>query len=187
MGKASKRIAKFLIRKWEYNSFPEDVEKAVVIMAPHTSMWDFCYGKLYFIVHGKKPAFLIKKEAFFWPLGPILRKLGGLPVDRGKRTGLTDEVIKAFSESEGEFYLVITPEGTREKTKNWKKGFIRIAKGANVPIICGFIDFVNKKMGVMPPLDMSGTEDEIMERVKQRYTGMEGFHKGKFATGYEEN
>jgi 1-acyl-sn-glycerol-3-phosphate acyltransferase len=186
MGKLSNKIAKFLIRKWNYNEFPEDVEKAVVIMAPHTSMWDFYYGKLYFMAHNRKPTVLIKKEIFFWPLSPILKKLGGVPVDRGKRTGITESAIKAFAERKGRFYLVITPEGTRQKTKHWKKGFIRIAKSADVPILCGFIDCDNKRMGIMEELlDMSGIEDEIMERVKRRYIGLKGINPENFATGYE--
>ncbi|MDR2009559.1 MAG: 1-acyl-sn-glycerol-3-phosphate acyltransferase [Bacteroidales bacterium] len=181
-----KKLAKFVLkcRKWNYNEFP-DIDKAVVLMAPHTSMMDFVYGKIYFIAHGKKPTILIKKEIFFWPMGPILRKLGAIPVDRGKRTGITDMAVETFKNKEGRFYLVITPEGTRKKTKNWKKGFIRIAKAANVPVICGFIDFKTRSMGVMEPLDMSGTDEEIMERVKRRYVGFEGVHPENFATGYE--
>lgn len=181
-----KRIARFILKcsRWKYNEFP-DVDKAVVLMAPHTSMWDFYYGKIYFIANGRKPTVLIKKESFFWPLGPILKKLGGIPVDRGKRTGITEKAIEAFEKESGRFYLVITPEGTRQKTKNWKKGFIRIAKAANVPVICGFIDFTTRSMGVMEPMDMSGTEEEIMERIKKRYVGLKGVHPDKFATGYE--
>ena len=181
-----KRLAKFILKifGWKYNEFP-DIDKAVVIMAPHTSMRDFIWGKIYFAAHGKKPTILIKKEMFFWPLGPILRRIGCIPVDRGRRSGLTDSSVKEFAEREGSFYLIITPEGTRKKTKNWKKGFIRIAKGAAVPIICGFIDFGTRMMGVMEPLDMSGNEEEIMERVKRRYIGLKGARKDKFATGYE--
>jgi 1-acyl-sn-glycerol-3-phosphate acyltransferase len=182
-----KRIAKSILKcgKWNYNEFP-DVNKAVVLMAPHTSMLDFIYGKLYFIASGKKPTILVKKEIFFWPLGHILKKLGAIPVDRGKRTGITDMAIESFNNKEVCFYLVITPEGTRKKTKNWKKGFIRIAQATNVPVVCGFIDIRTRSMGVMEePLDMSGTDDEIMERVKRRYLGFKGIHPEKFATGYE--
>jgi 1-acyl-sn-glycerol-3-phosphate acyltransferase len=178
-------FARFLLKigKWEYNDFP-DVDKAVVLMAPHTSMWDFYYGKVYFASQGRKPIVLIKKEAFFWPVGPILKRMGGVPVDRGKKTGLTDKAIESFK-CEGRFYLVITPEGTRTKTKNWKKGFVRIAKAANVPVVCGFLDCENRKLGNLGLLDMSGSEEEVMQRVKRKYTGYKGIHPEKFETGYE--
>lgn len=184
----AKRFSRFLLKigRWKYNDFP-DVKKAVVLVAPHTSMVDFYYGSVYFNTQGHKAMVLIKKEAFFWPLGPILRKLGGVPVDRGKRTGLTAKAISSINEAEAEFYLVITPEGTRSATKNWKKGFIRIAKATNVPVILGVVDKKNRRMGVLeqPFLDMSGTDAEIMERLKKRYLGLEGLRKDKFITGYE--
>ncbi len=169
---------------WKYNKFP-DVEKAVVLMAPHTSMWDFVLGKLYFYIHGYKPQVLIKKEAFWGPFGYLLKKMGGIPVDRGKKTGIADTAIKNLQNSQERFYLVITPEGTRKKTKNWKKGFIRIAKTANVPVVMGFLNKNNKTMGVLGFLDMQGNEDEIMERLKKQYIGFSGLRKNKFETGYE--
>ncbi|HNQ68076.1 MAG TPA: 1-acyl-sn-glycerol-3-phosphate acyltransferase [Bacteroidales bacterium] len=182
----SKFLAKLFIKagRWKYNDFP-DVEKAVVLMAPHTSMWDFVLGKMYFAMHGYKPVVLIKKEAFVWPFGYFLKKMGGIPVDRGKRTGLTDMAIESFAKAKGRFYLVITPEGTRKKTKNWKKGFIRIAKAANVPVVMGYLDCSTRNMGILGLLDMFGTDEEIMERLKKHYLGFTGLHKNKFETGYE--
>ncbi|PLX06613.1 MAG: acyltransferase [Marinilabiliales bacterium] len=172
------------LMRWKYNEFP-DVQKAVVLMAPHTSMRDFFLGKMYFAVNGLKPTILIKKEAFFWPVGPIFKRMGGVPVDRGRKTGLTQQAIESFYKAKGNFYLVITPEGTRSKTKNWKKGFIRIAKGADVPVVIGFLDMSNRTAGVKGLLDMSGTDAEIMERLKRKYIGCQGIHKDKFTTGYE--
>ncbi len=183
-----KNFSKFLLKcgRWKYNDFP-DVKKAILLVAPHTSMVDFYYGSVYFSTQGHFAQALIKKEAFFWPLGPILKKLGAVPVDRGRRSGLTEKAITSFNEAEDEFFLVLTPEGTRSPTKNWKKGFIRIAKATNVPVILGVIDKGNRKMGVLdqPFLDMSGTDAEIMERLKRSYVGLEGLRKGKFKTGYE--
>ncbi len=183
MGKACAKIYLKIFR-WSYNEFP-DVKKAVVIMAPHTSMRDFFLGKIYFASQGLKPTVLIKKEAFFWPVGPVLKKLGGIPVDRGRRTGLTEKSVQSLKDAEDRFYLIITPEGTRQKTKNWKKGFIRIAKAADVPVVLGFLDCKNRKMGVKGMLDMKGDEKVLMERLKRKYTGLQGIHKDKFTTGYE--
>lgn len=182
----SKALAKLYLKifRWKYNDFP-DVKKAVVLMAPHTSMWDFFLGKIYFASQGYRPMVLIKKEAFFWPVGPVLKRMGGIPVDRGRRTGLTEKAIDSFYNAKDRFYLVITPEGTRKKTKNWKKGLIRIAKGANVPVVMGFLDCSTRKMGVLGELDLTGTDEEIMERLKKHYVGCQGIHKDKFETGYE--
>ncbi|MCK9498451.1 MAG: 1-acyl-sn-glycerol-3-phosphate acyltransferase [Bacteroidales bacterium] len=174
----------FKLNRWKYNEFP-DVKKAVVLMAPHTSMWDFVLGKLYFHLYNYKPKVLIKKEAFWGPFGFILKKMGGIPVDRGKRTGITDIAIKSLIEAEDRFYLVITPEGTRKKTKNWKKGFIRIAKAADVPVVMRLLNKKNRKLGVIGLLDMQGNDIEIMERLKKQYKGFTGLKKNKFETGYE--
>lgn len=181
-----KIFAKLFLRVlgWKYNEFP-NVGKAVVLMAPHTSIWDFVLGKIYLYLHNRDAKVFIKKEAFFWPLGWFLKKMGGIPVDRGKRNGLTDKAIDLLKNSQKNILLVITPEGTRKKTKYWKKGFIRIAKGANVPVILGFLDAKEKTMGFLDFADMSGSEIEIMERVKKRYTGLSGLRKNKFETGYE--
>ncbi len=180
------RFYKFCLRiiRWKSYDFP-DVDKAILLVAPHTSIWDFVLGKIYFSSQGRRSTILIKKEAFFWPLGYFLKKMGGEPVDRGKRTGLTDKSIESFEKAAGRFYLVITPEGTRKKTKNWKKGFIRIAKSANVPVTLCIIDKSLRSLGFIGFLDMSGTDEQIMERMKRAYLGKIGINKDKFETGYE--
>lgn len=169
---------------WLPTDFP-DVEKAVVLMAPHTSMYDFVLGKIFFSIHGRKPMVLIKKEAFFWPFGFFLKKMGGIPVDRGKKTGIANMAIESLKNAPGRFYVIITPEGTRSKTKNWKKGFIKIARAADVPIALGFLDKKSKTMGISGLLNMDGDDAEIMERLKKSYLGCEGLIKDKFETGYE--
>ena len=184
----SRKIAKFILKmsNWKYKDFPE-VEKAIVIMAPHTSNRDFFLGKLYFSVYGRIPAILIKKEAFFWPFASLLKKMGGIPVDRGRRTGLTQMAIDSFKNANARFYLVITPEGTRSKTKNWKKGFIRIAREANVPVMLTYLDKKYRKLGFKEFLDMSGTDAEIMERLKKTYLGVTAINPDNFITGYEQD
>ncbi len=184
MGKSLAKIF-FKLSGWKYNELP-NVGKAIILMAPHTSMWDFVLGKIYLKLFNREAKILIKKEAFFWPLGYFLKKVGGIPVDRGKSTGLTEKAIELLTNTDKDILLVITPEGTRKKTKYWKKGFIRIAKGANVPVLLGFLDTKTKNLGFMDFLDMQGTEAEIMERLKKKYTGLTGLRKNKFITGYEK-
>jgi 1-acyl-sn-glycerol-3-phosphate acyltransferase len=114
-------------------------------MGPHTSNWDFIIGRLAFSHFGVKGKFLIKKEAFFFPFGYILKAMGGIPVNRGKSTNLIDQAVQYFDESE-ELYMVFTPEGTREYSPEWKIGFYYIAQKANVPIYIGYMDY-EKKIG----------------------------------------
>lgn len=178
-------FAKIVVKrgKWKVDPFPE-INKAVVLMAPHTSMWDFVYGRLYFALKRKKPSILIKKEIFKWPLGPLLKKLGGVPVDRDNSVAIIKQLIKLFDEKD-EFFLIITPEATRKKNKNWKKGFIKIAKAVNVPVIMGYLDCEKKILGVKGILDLQGTDNEIMERLKKHYVGLKGVHPDRFETGFE--
>ena len=114
-------------------------DQYIICLAPHTSNWDFIIGLLYSRANGIKSHFLMKKEWFFWPLGPIFKRLGGIPVYRQKHTSMTDSMA-ATAEKQQEFHLCITPEGTRSRTEEWKKGFCFIALKANLPILLYGLD-----------------------------------------------
>ena len=116
-----------------------DTPKCVVCVAPHTSNWDFIVGKLFYTSLGYTAGFLIKKEWFFFPFNLIFKSMGGVPVDRGKRTSVTEQVAQMFNEREW-FQIAITPEGTRKRVKEWKKGFYFIAQKAQVPIMVAYFD-----------------------------------------------
>lgn len=129
---------------WKYIGETPVDKKFVVISVPHTSMWDFVWGKFAFSVKGVNPVIFIKKESFFFPLGILLRMLGARPVNRGRgAVGLVEQVIHYF-ETNDTFQVCITPEGTREKVSKWKRGFYFIAKKANVPIYLGLVDYKHK-------------------------------------------
>jgi 1-acyl-sn-glycerol-3-phosphate acyltransferase len=130
---------------------PEGIDKAVIIMAPHTSNWDFVFGRLGFASQSIKVKIIIKKESFFFPLGILLRWLGAIPVDRGFSAGTIKNVTQIMGNAD-KFYLLITPEGTRKLVKNWKKGFYFIAQQAKVPIIMGFLNYKTKTGGLGPVL-----------------------------------
>jgi 1-acyl-sn-glycerol-3-phosphate acyltransferase len=87
-----------------------DLPKCIVCVAPHTSNWDFIVGKLFYTSIGCNAGFLIKKEWFFFPFNLLFNWLGGVPVDRGKRTSVTDQMVERFKTSE-RFQLAVTPEG----------------------------------------------------------------------------
>ena len=120
-------------------AMPPGVRKAVITAGPHTSNWDFYIGRLAYAALGVKVKFLIKKEAFKWPLGGILKALGGIPVDRSRSNNLVDQVASMFKDVDS-LFVVITPEGTRKPNPRWKKGFYYIALKADIPIALGYID-----------------------------------------------
>lgn len=181
----SKIISSLILKLfgWKSTDFP-DVKKCVIGVAPHTSMWDFFWGRVYILSKGYKPKILIKKEMFFFPMGIILKLMGGVPVDRSKPKGLTKMVAEKIKTSKT-FIVAITPEGTRAKVSNWKKGFIHIARAANVPIVIGFIDYKTKELGVIDTMIPEGEDDEVMFKFKQYFTNINGKHPERFTNEHK--
>ena len=147
---------------------PEGIKKCVLIVAPHTSNWDFVVGRLCFNVIGLPTKFLIKKEAFFWPLGILLRKLGGIPVDRSKNNNVIKEVAHLFTHYD-KLIITITPEGTRKLNKNWKRGFYYIAELAKVPIAVAFVDYGKKQAGIAFAFTPTGDFDKDFVKIRAFY------------------
>lgn len=178
-----KAICSFIYYKvlgWKTRVTVPDDDKYIICAAPHTSNWDFLIGKLFYAAIGRDTGFMMKKEWFFFPLGALLRYMGGIPVYRSKKTSLVEQVAKEFGERKT-FHLAITPEGTRSRNANWKKGFYHIAMKAKVPIILIGIDYkiktiVAEKM-IMPTGDI---EKEMME-IKQYFTQFTGKNPDNFA------
>jgi 1-acyl-sn-glycerol-3-phosphate acyltransferase len=164
---------------WKITDHYPDIAKSVCVMAPHTSMWDFVWGKLYFMYVGLKPRFLIKKEMFKWPLGFFLKALGGIPVDRNKPGDLTATLISEI-ENRNAFLLVVTPEGTRKRVDNWKTGAIRIAKRGGLPIVAGEIDYKKKELGVLNVFDPVPDDRNFINVLKLTFAGVTGKHPEKF-------
>jgi len=142
-----KRFANFLfwLGGFHFVGKPtKEMMHCVFIDVPHTSMWDFVWGRCGLWVLGVKAHFFIKKEMFFFPLGLILKALGGVSIDRGGRENMVEKTIKLLNENEN-YSVIITPEGTRKYTRHWKKGFYLIAMGAKVPIYLSYIDYAKKE------------------------------------------
>jgi len=159
-------MLKILGYKWV--GWRPDAPKGVITAAPHTSNWDYFYTMLFSFAIDIPIAVLIKDPWFFWPVGVFLRWLGGVPVDRGKRTNLVDEMINAFNKREF-MYMVITPEGTRKKAKYWKTGFYFVAQGAGVPILPAFMDYKNKQGGFGPIIPVTGDLEADFAKIQAFY------------------
>ena len=132
---------------WKLIGEKPPVDKMVIVAAPHASNWDLFYTLLAAMGFGIPAVFTMKDFWFFWPLGPLMYWLGGIPIDRSKRTNTVDQIVTAFDESE-KMFLVIPPEGTRKAVKYWKLGFYWIAVGAKVPLLFAYIDYKNRRVGL---------------------------------------
>lgn len=163
-----RKFSRFLFKVfgWDIDeTSPEGVKKCVVVVGPHTSNWDFVIGKLALISYGVNAKILIKKEAFFFPMGFFLKWMGGIPVDRKKNNNITDAAVEYFEDNETMFML-FTPEATRKYNPNWKKGFYYIAQKAEVPIYIAYIDYANKKGGFHSLLEPTGDVEKDIEYIK---------------------
>jgi 1-acyl-sn-glycerol-3-phosphate acyltransferase len=159
---------------WEIDpESPKGVKKAVVVMGPHTSNWDFIIGRLAFKHYKVKGTYLIKSDLFFWPLGPILKRMGGIPINRSKNNNFTDQAVAYFENNET-LFMVFTPEGTRSYNPNWKKGFYYIALKAKVPIYLGYVDFKHKKGGFLERFEPTGDIDKDIRYIKTQLSQFEG-------------
>lgn len=155
-------------------------KKCIICVAPHTSNWDFLIGKLYYAAIGMTSNFLMKKEWFFWPLGNIFKKMGGIAVERKRHTSMTDALAEEAKKAEL-FSLAITPEGTRSKVTQWKRGFYFIALKAQLPILLYAIDYSQKKIVCKKTIIPSGNVDEDMKAIMNYYKDFKGKHPEKFA------
>lgn len=161
------------ITNWKcITTIPEPL-KSVICVAPHTSNWDFILGKLYYWAEERHASFLMKKSWFFFPVGNILRSMGGVPVDRSKKTSVTQQVVDMFNNNE-KFHIAITPEGTRKKTKKWKMGFYQIAIQANVPIQLAFFDYSKKELGITGIFYPTGDEKADLKEIQSFYKEKKG-------------
>jgi 1-acyl-sn-glycerol-3-phosphate acyltransferase len=153
---------------WRSEGRLPDVDKLVVIAAPHTSNWDFpiLVGLAFGL--GAKASWLGKHSLFRWPFGFLSRWMGGIPVYRSASHNLVAQSVEKFRNSE-KLILAVPPEGTRGKVTHWKTGFYYIALGAGTPIAMGFIDYKRKVVGVGPTLYPTGDIEADMEIIRNFY------------------
>ena len=180
-----KSFCRWLLYKqlgWSIDITQEHPSKYIICLAPHTSNWDFLIGQLYNGAEGLKSNFLMKKEWFFWPLGPIFRSLGGIPVFRSKKTSMTDNLAEAARKAE-RFMLCITPEGTRSPNPEWKRGFYYIAQKAEIPILLYGIDYEQKLIRCTKTIVPTGDIDTQMRDIKLYFKDFKGKKPENFTIG----
>ncbi len=170
-----KLLAKGILRLSGWTAVGEKptFDKAIFIVAPHTSNWDGIWALVYVVSIDIKVRFFAKQSAFVFPLGLVLRILGGIPLDRNKPGSAARKAVDAFQEHDT-FYFGLAPEGTRSLKPHWKTGFYRIAKGAGVPIVLGFLDYGNRRVGTGPVIDLSDDRSADMARIREFYALIKG-------------
>ncbi len=140
----------------------------VIIVAPHSSNWDFLIGVGLKLALRLDASFLGKSELFRWPLGPVMRWLGGIPVDRNRPDGVVQAALDMFA-ARSSLILAMAPEGTRKPVDRWKTGFHRIASGAGVPIVPGYFDNRTKRVGFGAPFTATADAERDMAALRAFY------------------
>jgi 1-acyl-sn-glycerol-3-phosphate acyltransferase len=170
-----KYVARFLLwlGGWTCVGGIPEVPRAVLIAAPHTSNWDAFWALAYKLAIGLDVRFFAKHTAFWFPLGAILRALGGIPLDRKNAASAVSVAVSLFEGNET-FYFGLAPEGTRALKDGWKTGFYRIATEAKVPVLLGFLDYTGRRLGIGGRLDPSGDVDADLKVCADFYARYEG-------------
>ncbi|WP_341359631.1 1-acyl-sn-glycerol-3-phosphate acyltransferase [Georgenia sp. M64] len=146
----------------------------LLIGAPHTSNWDFILMLGITWELDLETRWLGKHQLFLRPFGPLMRALGGIPVDRRSPHGLVSDIVGRIRSGE-RFYLVVTPEGTRGRSEYWKSGFYRIAMEAGLPVTLGYVDSERRTTGLGPTLRLTGDVAADMDKVREFYAGKLGY------------
>ena len=161
------------LQSWQLDIDRPASPKYVMIGAPHTSNLDLTYGLILKYAGRIDLHWVGKDSAFRGPLGPLYRRLGGIPVNRRVSQNFVEQMVEQFNQRE-RFILAIAPEGTRYKAPGWKSGFYYIALGAGVPIALGFIDYGRKRVGIGPTIHPSGDIQADFMQIKAFYAGIVG-------------
>ena len=115
----------------------------------------------------------MKSTWFCWPMGPFLRWLGAVPIDRSRSHNVVAQSILTFNKH-NRMVLVVPPSGTRKKVSYWRSGFYHIAKGAGVPVVLGYLDYRRKVGGVGPTIDITGHMERDMKSIQDFYEHIKG-------------
>jgi 1-acyl-sn-glycerol-3-phosphate acyltransferase len=180
-GSRSRRLLRRIVRRafllggWRFIGERPPLRSCVLIAAPHTSYWDLFYMLGAALVFDIRLHWLGKHSVFWWPLGAVFRRLGGIPVDRRSPQRMVEQLAARLRESD-DLVLVVAPEGSRGHREHWRSGFYHIARAAQVPIVPIVLDFGHKETGVGPTILPTGDYRADMDRIRAFYAGRTGLH-----------
>jgi 1-acyl-sn-glycerol-3-phosphate acyltransferase len=158
---------------WRVDGEIPNVPKLVIIAAPHTSNWDFVVGIAAKFGMGLGVFWLGKDALFRFPLGVLMRRFGGIPVDRTTSNDVVGGIVQEFSRRD-RLMLAIAPEGTRKRVERWRTGFYHIAHGARVPILPVALNWSERAIQIGAPFTTTGDVDTDMRELQRRFSGVGG-------------
>lgn len=177
--------------RWKITHFlPKEIKKCVIVVAPHTSNWDFVYGMGAVKFMELYPRFVIKKEWMRFPFKKLMHSLGAIPIDRnaknklGEKKGSVEAMAEMFDKHD-DLLLIITPEGTRKRVEKWKTGFYYVALNAKVPIGLGFMDYKKRECGVAKIIYPTGDFKSDMKQIMDFYSTITAKHPETFSLDVE--
>ncbi len=178
---------KFLLKLmgWKTpDTAPVQERRCIILGVPHTSAMDFLVSFVYYRSLGGYPKIMVKKSFFWGPLGPIMRAMGAIPVDRSKGTSVALQMIHFMKQCDT-FHLAIAPEGTRKAVDKWKTGFLTIAKACDLNVYAGYFDWKTKTVGHGEKLELTGNTAEDIKYVQHYYhlKHYTGKHPECYSTG----
>lgn len=163
----------FAVTGWTaVGEFPPD-KKFVLVGAHHTSNWDFLFGMGAIFIYRLKASWMGKDALFKWPLGFFMRLLGGMAIDRKSQHGVVEQIAEQLKKAD-HLVIMLAADGTRKKMEYWKSGFYWIAHKAQVPIVCGYLDYANKRACIGLSFVPTGNVKQDMDRIRDFYKDVKG-------------
>jgi 1-acyl-sn-glycerol-3-phosphate acyltransferase len=153
---------------WQFVGELPPLSKFIIIVAPHTSNWDFPLGVLAMFALDLRLHWFGKDSLFTSPLGWLFRVLGGRAIHRDRREGVVS-AMAASIRAEEKFLLALAPEGTRKHVDHWRTGFYHIAVAAGIPIVPVWFDWTTKRIGIEAPVDPTGDMTADIRRLQALY------------------
>ena len=157
-----------------------NLDRCVLVVAPHTANDEYILGNLAYWVLGKKLKVIIKDAHTKAWYGFIVKGLGGIGIDRSQKNDLVNFVKNQFEKDS--FSLVITPEGTRSWVPKWRKGFYHMALESKVPIVIAAGDFKTKQIHLGKMISVEDLQTRSYESIMQE---LEDYYK-KITAKYPE-
>ena len=164
---------------WRFAGEIPNLPKFVIIVAPHTSNWDFPIGIFAQFALGFRGTFLGKDTLFRWPLGLVMRWLGGIPVFRHAPGNVVEQTIDHFRRHD-RVLLVLSPEGTRKKRPVWRTGFHYVARGAEVPILPVSLDYSTRTVRFFPLHHTAATVAEDLQELGRHFNATMAFYPAQY-------
>lgn len=178
-GPVARALGRVVLRAlgWTFAGDLPNLPKFVIIVAPHTSNWDFPVGAAAKLALRLRARFLGKDTLFRFPLGILMRGLGGIPVDRSQSNDVVRHIVEEFQREE-RMVLAVAPEGTRKRVERWRTGFYHIAHGARVPILPVAFDWQRRTIVIGAPFITTGDAERDLVELQRFYQGIRGRNPG---------